>query len=134
MENATKALLMAGGVLIAILIISIAVFLFTTYGSLGQSYEQTLSKTEIQKFNGNFTKFEGREDISIQEIVTLTNFVRDYNIETDEKIEIKLGGENLEKETSDELAGKVKDNMGKTYKAIISSYSRLVEKITFMET
>ena len=103
MENATKALLMAGGVLIAILIISIAVFLFTTYGSLGQSYEQTLSKTEIQKFNGNFTKFEGREDISIQEIVTLTNFVRDYNID-------------------------------KTYKAIISSYSRLVEKITFMET
>ena len=33
MENASKALLMAGGVLIGILILSLAVYLFITFGA-----------------------------------------------------------------------------------------------------
>ena len=33
MENASKALIMAGGILIAIMVASLFVYLFTTYGS-----------------------------------------------------------------------------------------------------
>ena len=78
MENASKALIIAGGILIAILIVTVAVYLFTNYGSIGKSYDQTLQTTEIQKFNENFTRYEGREDVTIQEIVTLYNFVEEY--------------------------------------------------------
>ena len=79
MENATKALLISGGILIAILILSIGVYLFATYGQLGENYERNLSAGEIRKFNSNFIQFEGRDDITAQEIVTLYKFVKAYN-------------------------------------------------------
>ena len=78
MENASKALMIVAGILIAILVISIGIYLFTDYRDMGSAYEQNLSTAEIQKFNVNFTKFEGRQDIKIQEIVTLVNFVQQY--------------------------------------------------------
>ncbi len=92
MENATKALLMAGGILIAMLIISIGVFLFANYSDFGSSYDQTLQSTEIQKFNENFTKFERRTDITIQEIVTVANFAKQYEEQTEVHIEVELRG------------------------------------------
>ena len=79
MENASKALLISGGILIAILILSMGVYLFATYSQLGESYEKNLSAGEIRKFNSNFIQFEGRDNITAQEIVTLYKFVRAYN-------------------------------------------------------
>lgn len=91
MENASKALLIAGGILIAILIVTVAVYLFANYGSIGKSYDQTLQTTETQKFNENFTRYEGREDVTIQEIVTLYNYVEEYEkkIGIEDEITIK---------------------------------------------
>lgn len=119
MENASKALIIAGGILIAMLVLSIAVYLFTTYASLGETYDQTLSATEIQKFNANFTKFDGREDIIIQEIVSLANFVRSYNEQTgEETVNVSLGTTNLadsadSDKLSDELIDTIKKNSSK---------------------
>lgn len=78
MENASKALLMAGGVLIAILILSLGVYLFTTSRQLGTAYEGALEENEIKKFNSNFTKFEARKDITAQEIITTINLCKEY--------------------------------------------------------
>lgn len=91
MENASKALLIAAGILMAMLILSIAVFLFAHYAKIGEEYEQAQIVKEVEKFNNNFTKFEGREDISAQEIVTLYNFVQDYNEKNGASITI-IGG------------------------------------------
>lgn len=79
MENASNALIMAGAILIALIILSIGVYLVSSYSQVGESYEQTQTITEITKFNSNFTIFEGRNDITPQEIVTLYNFVKNYN-------------------------------------------------------
>ena len=92
MENASKALLISGGVLIAILVISIGVYLFTSYSDIGSSYEQNMSTAEIQKFNVNFTKFEGRDDITIHEIVTLVNFAKQYKEQTGIHVSITMPG------------------------------------------
>lgn len=78
MENASNALLISGGVLIAILIIGIAVILFMNYTDFAESFDQSLSTTEIREFNQRFAKFEGREDISIQEIISLANYAIQY--------------------------------------------------------
>ena len=56
MENASKALLIGGGVLIALLILSIGVYLFVEFRNLGTSYEKNIETSEIQKFNTNFLK------------------------------------------------------------------------------
>lgn len=92
MENASKALLISGGILIAMLVISIGVYLFANYGDMGSSYDQNMQATEIQKFNVNFTKFEGRSDITIQEIITLVKFAMSYEEETGTHIEISIPG------------------------------------------
>lgn len=103
MENASKALLMAGGILIAMLILAMGVTLFATYSGIIGSYDQTQEANEITKFNSNFIKFVGRKDITAQEIVTLANFVRYYNEQNGTNIKIKADGKELEKKEEDLL-------------------------------
>lgn len=91
MENASKALLLGGGVLIGLIVISIGVFLFVSYKGNTIGFTQTMEANELKKFNVNFTKFEGRDDITIQEIVTLLNFVEQYEKENKTHIQIAIG-------------------------------------------
>ncbi len=57
MENASKALIIAGAILLAILLISLGIMIFTqaqdTVSSSG------MSQAEVQAFNSKFTKYEG---------------------------------------------------------------------------
>ena len=95
MENASKALLISGGILIAMLVISIGVYLFATYSDVGSSYEQRMQITEIQKFNSNFTKFEGRTDIPIHEIITIANFAKQSEEQLGIDIKVELSNKDL---------------------------------------
>lgn len=79
MENATKALLIAGTVLIAIIMVSIAVYLHSLYSDQANQYSETISATEIQKFNSKFDVYLGRENITAQEIVSVVNLAKEYN-------------------------------------------------------
>ena len=57
MENATKALLIAGGVLLAIIIISLLV---RTYGNISLFQRQQVSAEEaerIESYNKEYTKY-----------------------------------------------------------------------------
>lgn len=77
MENATKALLIAGGVLIAIIIISVLVMTLQKTGNVSKTYDTTVSQEEITKFNVNFTKFVGiNNKFTIHEAITITNFAK----------------------------------------------------------
>lgn len=79
MENATKALLIAGGVLIAILILSAGIYLYVLFSNQSEEYSQVISAVEIQKFNSKFDVYLGRENITAQEIVSVVNLAREYN-------------------------------------------------------
>lgn len=132
MENASNALLIGGVILIAMLILSIGVYLFANYNDLGTSYERTMETTEIQKFNEKFLKFEGRENITIQEIVSLANFAREYNKENGTNIKVILDSINLAENTN--LIKKIEEDTENTkYKATISSYDKLIQEIKFIE-
>lgn len=72
MENATKALLMAGGVLIAIIIITLLV---KTYGNIGAFQRQQLSVEEaeqIEEFNKDYKKYDGQY-VYGTEVITVIN-------------------------------------------------------------
>ena len=60
MENASKALLIAGAILLAILLISLGIMVFTQ----AQSTVETsgMSQAEITAFNNKFLKYEGAKD------------------------------------------------------------------------
>ncbi len=79
MENATKALLIAGSVLIAIIIISVLVITFQKTGNVSRTYSQTVDQEQITIFNSNFTKYVG-QDLTIHEVVTIYNFAQNNNV------------------------------------------------------
>ena len=71
MENASKALLIAGAILLAILLISLGIMVFTQ----AQSTVETsgMSQAEITAFNNKFLKYEGTK--SGTEVKALVNEV-----------------------------------------------------------
>lgn len=79
MENASKALIMAGGILIGILVLALMFTLFVTADSLFSTYEATKNAEAIQQFNVNFTQFIGKE-LTIHEVITIVNFAEEHNI------------------------------------------------------
>ncbi len=64
MENASQALFIAAGVLLAVLIITFGIFLFSSASSVSENYDRIMSQTEMQKFNAQFTKFQTNTEFS----------------------------------------------------------------------
>ena len=79
MDNASKALLMAAGVLIGLMILSLAVFLFANFGAASAEAHRQNEANQINKFNSQFTKYQGRTDITIHDIVTAANLAKSNN-------------------------------------------------------
>ena len=69
MENASKALIMAGGVLIGVLIISLAVYLFVSFGQTSAEINSQNAQKQISQFNSQFTSYEG--NINLQYMMLL---------------------------------------------------------------
>lgn len=79
MENASNALIIAGTILIALIILSMGVYLASTQTVVGEAYNEQQIQREIERYNTNFTSFENRNNITRQEIVTLAKFVSQYS-------------------------------------------------------
>ena len=65
MENASKALIMAGAILIAIMIISLAVYLFTDFGTTSAEINKENAERQLTQFNTQFTTYLGRNNITV---------------------------------------------------------------------
>ena len=59
MENASKALIIAGAILISILIIALGVFIYNNAANTVKTADMT--EYEIQAFNDKFLKYEGTQ-------------------------------------------------------------------------
>ena len=79
MENASKALLMAAGVLIGILILSLAVYLFVTFGGRSAELHQQIEVDRLNQFNSQFTFYEGKDDVTIYDVITVANLAKSNN-------------------------------------------------------
>lgn len=79
MENASKALLMAGGVLLGVLILSLAVFLFTNFGGTSSRIHDNIEENQTAQFNSQFTKYVGNENVTIHDVVTMANLATENN-------------------------------------------------------
>ena len=79
MENASRALLMAAGVLIGILMLSLAVYLFATFGAESQELHEKTKHDQVLQFNAQFTIYSGRKDITIYDIISIANLAKETN-------------------------------------------------------
>ena len=59
MENASKALLIAGAILLCILIIAIGMFIYNSAQSTITESMNSMSTQEIEAFNNQFSGYEG---------------------------------------------------------------------------
>ena len=81
MENASKALLIAAGVLLGLMILSLAVFLFMNFGGTSAQIHDSVEQDQINNFNSQFTQYEGKTDVTIYEAVSLANLATQNNQE-----------------------------------------------------
>lgn len=79
MENASNALIIAAGVLIGVLILSLAVYLFASFGEDAASIQALTQSNQLQQYNARFNVYVGRNDITIYQIVSLANLAREIN-------------------------------------------------------
>ena len=78
MENASKALIIAGGVLLAILILSLIVYARTSISEYQNSKTELANVEKIAKFNEQFSQYD-RKDVTGYELISLANKIADYN-------------------------------------------------------
>ena len=78
MENASKALLMAGGVFLTILVVSLLMYAMNIYSDYQQNQIRLAEIEDTAKFNQQFTNYE-RDDVLGYEVLSLANKVMDYN-------------------------------------------------------
>ena len=132
MENASKALIIAGAVLIGILIISMGVLLATTLQKTAKTYYTSMNTNEIQKFNSEITKNfiieNGNTYITAQGIITLKNIL---NTETYKERDIQNNISVILRNNSDAEFLTTNGTKNEKYKVEIN-YSKqgLINKIT----
>ena len=80
MENASKALLMAGGVLVAIMIISLAMYLFANFGGTSSQIHDNIESNQISQFNSQFTSYVGQVGVTIHDVMAMASLASQNNI------------------------------------------------------
>ena len=92
MENASKALMMAGSVLLSVLIITALVFLYNNVIDLKRTESLSEETKKLYEYNKKIEMFN-KQGLYGSEILSLSNLIEDYNRtqnELKEYNEIKL--------------------------------------------
>lgn len=108
MENASKALIITGGILIAILLLTLFSYLFGHMASSTSSIYQTIEKHEKDEFNQQFLNYERRgitplkrineagveetyyNNLKPQDIATLLNLAKNAKQNSKFKVDVKI--------------------------------------------
>lgn len=124
MENASKALLMAAGVLVGVLIISVGVALFNSFAGSSKNIITKLEEKDISEFNNNFLKYYGENiEVTAHDVITIANTAKQSNKEQELEnmtsyndnsnyIQIQVKNDtNFEKKTESDYIDFIKKNM-----------------------
>lgn len=91
MENASKALVIAGAILISILLISIGVFIINSISSTQAQMEDTMDTQARDTFNSVYTAYVGTQSGS--NVKSLLNKVATNNSKTDAAHKISINND-----------------------------------------
>ena len=92
MENASKALVMAGGILIALMIIAVLVYMIQNVSDYYQNKDQLKEQDQIVEFNKEFESYEKTLMRGV-DLITVINKANSYNKKVDgitEEAKIKV--------------------------------------------
>ncbi len=92
MENASKALIIAGAILISILLISVAVFIMNSTRGVQEEMASSMDATQKQSFNAQFTVYQGTNKTA-SDLKALYNTVMTSNASHDDSLKVTLYSE-----------------------------------------
>lgn len=129
MENATKALYIAAGVLIGIMVLSLAVMLFSSLQSYVQEYKSQIEFNDLNAFNSKYQKYIDTDTaLNIQDIVTVAGMAYEdnssFNIDPNEWKDISdsslyvgifLNGRRIDQTIKENMQNLLSDNTEKKY-------------------
>lgn len=88
MENASKALIMGGAILIAILIISVGIMIVNSTKGVTDQQDKANQLVTIESYNSQFSQYCGNRVIG-SEVINLINFVETYKARYNTAPELK---------------------------------------------
>lgn len=134
MENAAKALTIAGGVLIAVMLAVLVYYVFTQWGESQKMQQEDVDTVKIEEFNKSYLSYE--KVLYGSELLGLVNKMNDYNISDDVrynaygtmdlKVEIKLlsgSTDNLFNRTGTYSLSTVKRTIDDVMRKTVEKYS-----------
>lgn len=134
MENASKALEIAGGVLISVLVLGLLVFGYNKLTNLKQTQQSATEDEQATEFNKNYETYN-KSGLYGSQIFSLANMVKDYNDnQSDAKgyqemkltVHIKYDGQFFKSKTYNE--SKDEHELTDEYNKLSSEISRLANK------
>ncbi len=131
MENASKALIIAGAILLAILIISLGIMIYQQ--ASGVVNNNSMTEVEVSTFNSKFEQYLGSK-VRGASVNALVNTVNTNNLsQDDESKKVSLKGTDV-KETNGQYTKNFKT--GSTYEVTVTANTKggLISEITISET
>lgn len=130
MENASKALLIAGGILIAILVLAVVVTVSTSTSKLAQSQDEKKLAEQTAEFNRSFEAYN-KKVMYGTDIISVVNKANDYNERVGSNdITIKV----LDKDHSSEISiSYEKEFKSSVFACTGIDYSNITGRVNFME-
>ena len=136
MENASKALLIAGGVLLAILTLTLFVYVFRNMAQSSSNIYGEIEESEITKFNQQFFDFETKEEITMQDVISIIHLAKENNETGKMPVHIYVNvegfGSDLQNKNETQITEILKNNFNIKYSKCQVSYaanSKLVGRI-----
>lgn len=86
MENASKALTIAGGVLIAVMLVVLVYYVFTHWGESQKMAQEDIDAQKVEDFNKSYLSYE--KVLYGSELVGLINKMTDYNKSDEVKLNL----------------------------------------------
>lgn len=131
MENASKALVMAGGILIALMILGSLVLLFSNLQDYQNKTDASTKQSQIAKYNSQFEPYN-KENLTLMELKSLYNKIISNN-ERYPEYEIEQNIETVYPNISDEFSTISEDDKIKSvFKCTKIEYNNLDGRISKM--
>lgn len=131
MENASKALIIAGAILISIVLIAVGVMVVSAANAPVETAGSKMSDIDKQIFNRDYTAYIGDKK-SGSKVVSLLQAIQANNSNEETKAEIKVTyGEDQDKTVANDIASIInKIKSGKYYKVEANYTDGIIDTIT----
>ncbi len=89
MENASKALLIAGGILLAMMVLALLVYMLNAMGDMQESQNTRLLTKQIEEFNKSYLAYD-KTRMYGTDVITVVNNAKENNIKYSDNPEYSM--------------------------------------------